>query len=79
MFFEEAAKDEILDGVEWGLVVDGDAFHFFEESFEELGHRRFGVLLDFDSAAFLRALFREGSDDEHARRFDALPDGVDVV
>jgi hypothetical protein len=63
LFPLETAKDKILHRVKRRSVVFFDTFDTLEIDLEACGHRRFGVLFDFQTAAFFRALFTECSKD----------------
>ena len=55
--FSETAKDKVLAGAERGHVVNSNAFDLIEITFQLYGHRCFGILFDFYSAALFGSLF----------------------
>jgi hypothetical protein len=52
----EAAKNEVLHRVKRRGMVNSDTPCFFKEFSKAVGHRLFGILLDFNSAAFFGSL-----------------------
>ena len=52
IFSLETAKSKILSGVEWRLMILGNASQFFKRILKPGGHIGFRILFDLQAAAF---------------------------
>jgi hypothetical protein len=68
----ETAKQKVLTGLKWGLMLDLYAFDAFEVLLKSGRHARLSILFDLQSAAFHRACIREGAEYKIPIRTDGI-------